>query len=99
MNTIRVTVEYGLVIRQNALREKRISETKVFKIFGVTEPLDSNSELMSFGPVFGGEALKNICGELNLIGLSYFDDYVDLIADYPSWLQIRVCYDAPQAVV
>jgi hypothetical protein len=90
MNFINVTQEYGLVIRRDALRERNVSLEVLLKTMKVDAPLDSNEWLISFGPSFGQEALDGLVKELSGLGLQYFDDFIEVVGNYPEWCQFKV---------
>ena len=90
MNTVKATGEYGIIIRQEALSMKKIHKTKVFEAMEVEQPLDSNQDLISFGPAFGPEALNEFISRLQALGLEYVDDFFALSFDFPSWCCLRI---------
>jgi hypothetical protein len=90
MNFINVTQEYGLVIRRDALRERNVSLEMLLKTMNVDAPLDSNEWLISFGPSFGQEALDGLVKELSGLGLQYFDDFIEVVGNYPEWCRFKV---------
>ncbi|ODP30914.1 hypothetical protein [Pandoraea sp. ISTKB] len=92
MSFINVTPEYGLVIRKAALFERGVSLEKLLATMKVEAPLDSDDRLISFGPSFGQEALDGLMRELLGLGLQYFDDFVEVIGDYPAWCRFKVGY-------
>jgi hypothetical protein len=68
-----------------ALVEKDIALHIVLAAMELSEPLDSNSDLLAFGPCFGKEAQGAFARRLIELGLAYFDDFVEFTADVPSW--------------
>jgi hypothetical protein len=82
---ISLTSEYGLVVRREALKERGVSREDLLAALEVSEPLDENAYLMSFGLHFGQEALDTMNQRLISIGLRYFDDFFEFSADYPKW--------------
>jgi len=87
---ISLTSEFGLVVRRQALEERGISWSDLLSALEVSEPLDSNSYLVSFGPHFGGEALDAMTQRLIKMGLIYFDDFFEFSQPYPEWCCFKV---------
>jgi len=94
MSFINVTPEYGLVVRKDALLERGVSLEKLLVAMKVEAPLDSDDRLISFGPSFGQEALDGLVRELLGLGLQYFDDFFEVVGDYPAWCRFKVGYTA-----
>jgi len=92
MNEIKVTAEYGIIIRRSALLERNIILEDVLDVMRVTEPLDMNESLISFGPSFGKEALDELIAILQKKGLQYFEDFFEFVGDYPHWCAFQVHY-------
>lgn len=92
MEFIEVAPGYGLVIRKNALIEHGVPLEKLLAIMKIDAPLASNDQLVSFGPFFGQEALDRLIKELSGFGLQYFDDFVEVVGDYPGWCRFKVGY-------
>lgn len=94
MGFIDVTPEYGLVIRKDALRERGVSLEALLAAMKTDAPLDSDDWLISFGPSFGQEALDGLIEELTSLGLQYFDDFIEVVGNYPEWCRFKVGYAA-----
>jgi hypothetical protein len=90
MNQIKITGEYGIILRRQALAEKDIALHLVLAAMEVSEPLDGNSDLLTFGPCFGAEAQGAFTRRLIDLGLVYFDDFVEFTVDVPSWCALAV---------
>ena len=43
---------------------------------------------MAIGPIAGAESLSDVIGELEAVGLVYFDDFFELSGNWPSWLSL-----------
>ncbi|OWT80357.1 MULTISPECIES: hypothetical protein [unclassified Achromobacter] len=95
MSMVKVTSEYGLVIRRRALQERGVSQAGLQTAMEGVNLLDENEDLISFGPCFGQETLDVLICRLSALGLSYFDDFVEVVADYPSWCQPAMSYAQP----
>ena len=90
MNTVKATSEYGIVIRQAALTAKNISYARLLKVMEVEKPLDSNKDLVSFGPSFGEEAMNEFISRLQGLGLEYVEDFFTISCDMPTWCYLRI---------
>ena len=92
--SIDVTFSYGIVIRQSALAARGITRARVLEVFEVDGPMAEDSELLSFGPSFGGEACNEFVRRLESLGLVYVDEFVDLTLSHPNWLIFSARCDA-----
>jgi hypothetical protein len=45
-------------------------------------------ELIAIGPLFDDEALGALTGELESLGLIYFEDFVEMSGNWPAWLSV-----------
>ena len=89
MQTVRVTFEYGIVIKKRALRDRDVPLESVLAALEVMGPLDEGAGLWSFGPFFGSEAQEEMVRRLTGLGLQYFDDFFDLTLEHPAWITFR----------
>lgn len=89
MECIRLTGEFGLVVRLASLKEKGIPQDKLLIALETSAPFDANDELASFGPHFGGEALETFTRRLSDLGLEYFDDFFEFSIDAPKWCTFK----------
>jgi hypothetical protein len=85
MDCVRVTGEFGIVVRLASLNEQGISFEKLQIAIEASSPFDSNAEIASFGPHFGTEALEILVRRLSDLGLKYFDDFFEFSGDFPKW--------------
>jgi hypothetical protein len=85
MDCVRVTGEFGIVIRLASLNEQGIPLEKLLIALETSSPFDSNAEIASFGPHFGAEALETLVRRLSDLGLKYFDDFFEFSGDFPKW--------------
>jgi len=46
------------------------------------------SEMIAIGPLYDEEALGALTGELESLGLTYFEDFAELSGIWPPWLTI-----------
>jgi hypothetical protein len=70
--------------------EKNIDKHTIFHILSGVGILGENDEIISFGPLFGEEALLNFMECLKKINLEYVDDFFDLNFLTPDWMKIGV---------
>lgn len=87
---VKVSFEFGIVLRKSALAEKSVSRTDILKVFDTTEPLGESEGLLTFGPHFGVEAVQNFTQKLEGLGLKYWDDYFEAVFDHPEWCSFSV---------
>jgi len=90
VTSIRVSVEFGIVIRRASLDERSISLNKVYQCMGTSSPLGMNDDLISFGPSFGIGAQREFIRRLEEIGLVYYEDFFDMSIDSPAWCDFLV---------
>lgn len=92
---IKITSEYGLIIRRDSLIRENITEERICEIMEVKEPMDSNSTLISFGPHYDEEAAGNFLMKLEKEGLRYVEDFFIFFGDFPEWIQFDVKLISP----
>ncbi len=84
METARLTIHYGIVIRRPALRERDVAEAAVLEAME-SAPLASTAGVLSFGPHFGEEAADWYLRRLEELGLVYVDDFFIFAPEVPDW--------------
>lgn len=65
----------------------------MLEVFEIDRPMAEDSELLSFGPSFGGEACNEFIRRLEFLGLVYVDDFFDLTLSHPNWLSFSASFD------
>ncbi len=85
MKSLKVTTEFGILVRRAALQQRSVSLDDLLKSMDSSPPLDINDDLISFGPSFGSEAVHVFISRLEKLGLVYSDDFFDLKMDHPDW--------------
>ncbi|KSV75945.1 hypothetical protein N185_15985 [Sinorhizobium sp. GW3] len=88
--SIDATAEFGLVIRKSALAEKGIPRAGLDQVLAGVDLMGEDDDLLSFGPMFGEEALQEIMSRLSSLSLEYVDDYFDLNFLLPEWAVVGV---------
>ncbi len=90
MSYIDATPEFGLIVREGSLLEKDISHSTLTEIMQDIDVLGENDDIISYGPMFGEEALQEIRSRLSSAGFEYVDDYFDLNFLMPDWAKLGV---------
>jgi len=90
MESVRVTGEFGIIVRLTSLNERGITFERLLNALETSAPFDRNDEIASFGPHFGGEALETMVRRLSDLGLEYFDDFFEFSGDFPTWCVFKV---------
>jgi len=85
MEGVRVTSEYGIVVRLASLNERGVTLDGLLMALDVSTPFDRDGEIASFGPHFGAEALDTFVRRLSDLGLEYFDDFFEFSGVFPKW--------------
>lgn len=93
MNSVKATNEYGIVVRRAALTVKSIDYKQLLQVMEVEQPLDSNEDLVSFGPSFGEEAMNEFIARLRALGLEYVDDFFSISCEMPAWCNVRIGFN------
>ena len=87
---VRISSDFGLVLRKAALRERGVALADVLKAMEVREPLAGDEDLLSFGPHFGQEAADTFSARLDVLGFVYVDDYFVFAEPLPEWCSLHV---------
>jgi hypothetical protein len=79
-----------LFITKAAFERANLSRSAIDERLGLTDlefRLEGN--LVAIGPVFDEEALEALIGDLESLGLAYFDDFFELSGNWPEWLSLH----------
>lgn len=87
---MKVSKDFGIVIRRQALNEKAINLEQVMKEFHFEQPYDQSIDFVSLGPFFGGDASDSCMRFLEQLGLIYIDDFFILEAYFPEWCRVEI---------
>jgi len=90
MQLVRVTAQYGIIIRKQAMAARGVSRNSVLHLFSHQPPFGEDDQLLSMGPCFGEEAGKALVRSIEALGLTYVDDFFLLFADVPDWCRLGV---------
>ena len=78
-----------LLIRRAAYERTGLNRVALDERLGLTpEEFRVEGNLVALGPVSGEESLADVVGELEELGLVYFDDFFELSGNWPSWLSL-----------
>jgi hypothetical protein len=79
----------ALLIRRAAYERTGLNRLALDERLGLTpEEFRVEGNLVAIGPVPGEESLAEVIGELEELGLVYFDDFFELSGNWPSWLSL-----------
>ena len=95
MAGIQVSAHVGIVIRNAALAKHLISRHQILTAMEAEAPMDEDTDLLSFGPHFGGEAGHTFIQRRERLGRVYGDDFIDLALIVPAWCQLMVALRPP----
>ncbi|ELW9529570.1 MULTISPECIES: hypothetical protein [Burkholderia] len=87
---MQVSSDFGIVVRRQALEEKRVDLSPVLSEFHFEQYFDQSNEFVSLGPFFGGDAADDCMRSLEKLGLSYIDDFFIFMGDFPQWCRFEV---------
>ena len=78
-----------LVIRREAYERSGLSRADLDTGLGLTsEEFRVEGNLVAIGPLVGEDSLSDLIGELERVGLTYFDDFFELSGNWPAWLRL-----------
>lgn len=87
---MKVSKDFGIVIRRNAAIEKSVDLGVVMTEFHFEDVYDKNSDFVSLGPFFGGDAADSCMKFLEQLGLVYLDDFFIMEGYFPDWCRVEV---------
>ncbi|HVX40504.1 MAG TPA: hypothetical protein VHB25_13110 [Gemmatimonadaceae bacterium] len=78
-------------IRREAYERSGLTRDRIDERLGLTpDEFRVERDLVVIGPIFGeGDALESLIGELESLGLTYFDDFFELTGNWPRWLRLH----------
>jgi hypothetical protein len=80
-----------IFIRREAFERVGLTRAALDARFNLTDQeFRVEGPLIAVGPLFGEEALTTLIGELEELGLAYFDDFFELTGNWPDWLNVLV---------
>ena len=87
---MKVSKDFGIVIRRQALVQKSIDLTPVMTEFNFTRNDDDSSDFVSLGPFYGGDNADDCMRALERQGLIYIDDFFILEGYFPEWCRVEI---------
>ena len=87
---MKVSKDFGIVIRRDAIVQKGINLSSLMKEFNFPKNYDDSLELISLGPFYGGDNADDCMRSLELLGLVYIDDFFILEGYFPDWCRVEV---------
>lgn len=87
---MKVSKDFGIVIRRDALTRKEVDLAPVMSAFNFVVNFDDSLELVSLGPFYGGDNADDCMRSLELLGLVYIDDFFILEGYFPDWCRVEV---------
>jgi hypothetical protein len=80
-----------IFILRSAFERVGLTRSSVDARFNLTdEEFRVEGGVIAVGPLFGEEALTELIGELEDLGLTYFEDFFELTGNWPEWLRLLV---------
>ena len=80
-----------IFIRREAFERVDLTRSALDARFNLTdEEFRVEGKLIAVGPLAGDDALTSLIGELEDLGLRYFDDFFELTGNWPEWLRLLV---------
>lgn len=80
-----------LFIRRAAYESSGLTRAAIDNRLGLApNEFRVDGELVVIGPIYaaGGDAVGALIGELEELGLVYFDDFFELPGNWPTWLKL-----------
>lgn len=87
---MKVSKDFGIVIRRDALVQKSIDLSAVMSEFNFAKNYDDSLEFVSLGPFYGGDNADDCMRSLEREGLVYIDDFFILEGYFPDWCRVEV---------
>ena len=86
---MKISKDFGIIIRRDSLRSKSIDITPVMTEFNLNGYFDETIDLISLGPFFGGDAADECLKSLEKLGLGYIDDFFIFTQYMPDWCEVE----------
>lgn len=83
-----------LFIRRSAYDRSGLTRAAIDTRLNLTaDEFRVERSLVVIGPVHDADALAALIGELEAVGLVYFEDFFDLSGNWPEWLRLYATAD------
>lgn len=80
-----------IFIHREAFERVGLTRAAIDSRFNLTdEEFRVESGVIAIGPLVGEDALTELIGELEDLGLTYFEDFFELTGNWPEWLRLLV---------
>lgn len=80
-----------LFIRRDAYERAGLVRQAIDQRLGLTaDEFRVEGQLVAVGPVHDQDALAALIGELEGLGLEYFEEFFELSGNWPDWLRVLV---------
>ena len=87
---MKVSKDFGIVIKKNVIDQKSIDLLQVMKEFNFKKYFDESTDFISLGPFFGGDNADSCMKLLERHGLVYIDDFFILEGYFPDWCRVEI---------
>lgn len=78
-----------LFIRREAYERAALTRTALDEQLNLTpDEFRVEGDLVAIGPIWDANALGALVDQLEGLGLAYFDDFIELSGNWPSWLRL-----------
>ena len=78
-----------IFIRRSAFERVGLTRAALDARFNLTdEEFRVEGGVIAVGPLVGEDALTSLIGELEDLGLAYFEDFFELTGNWPDWLRL-----------
>ncbi len=80
-----------LFITRQAFERAHLARAAFDERLGLTdEEFRVEGALVAIGPIHDEQALQDVIGDLEGLGLTYYDDFFELSGNWPDWLRLLV---------
>ena len=80
-----------LIFRREAYERANLVRAALDQRLGLTaDEFRVEGDLVVLGPIHDEEALGAMLGDLEQLGLAYYDDFFEMSGNWPEWLHVRV---------
>ena len=80
-----------LFIRRDAFERAGLTRAQLDDRLNLTaDEFRVEGQLVAVGPLVGETGIEEIVGELESLGLVYYDDFFELSGNWPDWLRLLV---------
>ncbi|MBK5187175.1 MAG: hypothetical protein JJD97_02960 [Gemmatimonadaceae bacterium] len=78
-----------MLVRKSAFERTGRARAHFDALYNLTpDEFRVEGEMIAIGPLYDEEALGALTGELESLGLVYFEDFAELSGNWPPWLTI-----------